>query len=94
MSTSEKKAKDLISNIQVKQSISEIGKSIFPRTKNQIKDIPSIPTKGMYSKEGKIERLNYLKEQSQQELNYVSGKTSFENCKELAGNIENFIGMA
>ena len=94
MSTSEKKAKDLISNIQIKQSIAEIGKSIFPRTKDQIKNIPSIPTKKMYSEAGKTERLNFLKEQCENNLDYISGKKSFEKHEDLKGNIENFIGMA
>lgn len=56
--------------------------------------LKSVPHQEPHSKIGQLLRLQFIEEQTENELNYISGKTEFKNLSELKGNIENFIGMS
>ena len=92
MSISVNKVKDIIEKISSKESIEEIGKNIFPRSKENIPFIEAIPTQEAYSEKGMEIRLEYLKNHTKTEIDYVSFKKKFDNLENLKGNIENFIG--
>ena len=53
-------------------------------------EIPRIPGRGRYTEEARLERLAFVREQTQATLNHV--ETNSFKPEKLAGNIESFIG--
>jgi hydroxymethylglutaryl-CoA reductase (NADPH) len=70
--------------------------SLAEKLRNKADNIPprdSFPTEDMASPEGKEKRLAYLETTTGTKPDLLSGKKQFSAFNELAGNIENFIGM-
>lgn len=60
---------------------------------SQFKELPGVSFREPYSKVGQESRLNFIKEQTKANLDYLSGQTQFNDNNQLKGNIENYIGM-
>jgi hydroxymethylglutaryl-CoA reductase (NADPH) len=65
---------------------------------NEVKILPisaeNLPVELAPTQEGIAQRLAYLKEKAGKELPYLTGEKQFTEAESLAGNIENYIGMA
>ncbi len=94
MSISVDKVENIFDIIEENQSIEEIGKTIFPKTKDKIPFVETIPWEEPYSEAGQDKRLKYLKNIRKTNMDYISGEKKFDEHEQLKGNIENFIGMA
>lgn len=57
-------------------------------------EMPPVPYRHPYERQGQLSRLDFIKDQLSTELPYLSGNKTFNEHDQLAGNIENFIGMA
>lgn len=54
----------------------------------------NLPTEVPVTREGADKRLQFLLDKTGRELPFLTGGKQFSDCSQLAGNIENFIGMS
>jgi hydroxymethylglutaryl-CoA reductase (NADPH) len=54
----------------------------------------SFPIREMFNASGRAMRLDFLKNETGKEFPFLNGSQRFEDFDQLAGNIENFIGMS
>lgn len=92
MASSSEKAKKSIESVDAGQGL----KALVAKLRSKNNELPprdSFPTEEMASPEGKEKRLSFLKETTGQTPGFLTGKKTFSEFGQLAGNIENFIGM-
>lgn len=57
-------------------------------------ELEKIPTEDPYTLNGQKLRLNFIRQQLNSNVDYLSGEKVFDNNESLKGNIENYIGMS
>lgn len=68
-----------------------IGRLKSARTPDPL--TPNVPMDEPYSAEGQEQRLAFVEQQLDAEVQYLSGKRLFDDHSRLQGNIENYLGM-
>lgn len=94
MTVSSTKAQKLVDQLQKYQSIVELAAQVAGDGNQTLPEIDPVPVGKPYSREGQLERLEYLKQQTNAVMDKVLGDKPFDQHESLKGNIENFIGMA
>lgn len=56
-------------------------------------EFEKLPTQDPYTLNGQKARLNFIRQQLNSNVDYLSGEKIFDNNESLKGNIENYIGM-
>ncbi|MDQ3109427.1 MAG: hydroxymethylglutaryl-CoA reductase [Bacteroidota bacterium] len=92
MASSNEKAQKALTLIESVHGIKALAEQLRRKTEN-IPPRDNFPTEVMASPEGKEKRLNYLAEVTGHEFEFLNAKKQFTSFNQLAGNIENFIGM-
>ena len=89
MSITKEKLNKVVEAIKNESSINRISNFDTDSTKA----IQGISMRHPFSKEGQQNRLDFVKNNLDLDLPYLSGKTKFTENEQLKGNIENYIGM-
>ncbi len=91
MSTSSEKARKLIELFTRIKPFEQVLEDVKLREGSFTP--PSIPGQISWSQEAWQRRLDFLKEQKNTEMPFLTGVSKFEDTESLRGNIENYIGM-
>ena len=93
MSSNKNRAEQRMKDLKKSASLDELEKRLLIKDTANSDEVPGVPTDGLYTKDGQLERLEFLKEKTGEGIPFLEGARAFENHKLLEGNIENFIGM-
>ena len=93
MSSNKNRAEQRMKDLKKSASLDELEKRLLIKNTANSDEVPGVPTDGLYTKDGQLERLEFLKEKTGEGIPFLEGARAFENHKLLEGNIENFIGM-
>lgn len=93
MSSNKNRAEQRMKDLKKSASLDELEKRLLIKNTANSDKVPGVPTDGLYTKDGQLERLEFLKEKTGEGIPFLGGARTFENHKLLEGNIENFIGM-
>ncbi|MEM8525733.1 MAG: hydroxymethylglutaryl-CoA reductase [Bacteroidota bacterium] len=93
MAKEHRSVQNILNQIEEQQSVEQFAKQLFPLSEKEVEGLENstYPTRSTHS--GQQARLAYLEEKGMT-LNHIAGRKSTPNAEALAGNIENFIGMA
>ena len=80
-------------DLKKSESLDELEKNIKDTRKPNFDKISGVPTGELYTRAGQLERLNFIKKQIGENIPFLEGESTFNNHKQLEGNIENFVGM-
>ena len=93
MSLSKDRAKKRMEDLKKSESLDELERSKRNTRKTNFDKISGVPTGELYSRAGQLERLNFIKKQTGENIPFLEGESTFNDLKQLEGNIENFVGM-
>ena len=93
MASNLEKTANAFERINKAQSISAIAEKIKAKKEIGHTEKSRLKVDLEVNREGVKSRLQFLREETQQDLAYLSGKKQVEDLSALEGNIENFIGM-
>ena len=93
MSLSKDRAKRRINDLKRSESLNKLELRIKNNTKSGSEKFLGVPTGGLYSRDGQLQRLKFLREKTGENIPFLEGESTFNNHQQLEGNIENFIGM-
>ncbi len=93
MASSSDKSSKALHILNAVQSVDSIVNNINNKSISNAKN-DRLPIELGVSETGTEQRLSFLKEETQFEIPYLTGKTPFTDLTRLEGNIENYIGMS
>lgn len=93
MASSSDKSSKALHILNAVQSVDSIVNNINNKSVSNAKN-DRLPIELGVSETGTEQRLSFLKEETQFEIPYLTGKTPFTDLTRLEGNIENYIGMS
>jgi len=93
MASSSDKSSKALHILNAVQSVDSIVNNINNKSISNAKN-DRLPIELGVSETGTEQRLSFLKEETQIEIPYLTGKTPFTDLTRLEGNIENYIGMS
>lgn len=93
MSLGKDRVEKRINDLKKSASLNELELRLKNKIASSSEIFLGVPTLGLYSKDGQIERLKFLKEKTGENIPFLEGSSTFNSHQQLEGNIENFIGM-
>lgn len=93
MSLGKDRVEKRINDLKKSASLNELELRLKNKAAPSSEIFLGVPTLGLYSKDGQIERLKFLKEKTGENIPFLEGSSTFNSHQQLEGNIENFIGM-
>jgi hydroxymethylglutaryl-CoA reductase (NADPH) len=93
MATNSTKAKNLIALFDNLKSYDQILEELKASNLSDDEKKVSIPGPLNWSSDAQHERINFLKEKTNANFDFLSGEKKFEDVENLRGNIEQYIGM-
>ena len=93
MASNFEKSNNAIRNLNSFRDFNELLQDIENKTVSDVKN-DRLPIELNVTEESTHKRLDFLKAETNQSLDYLTGKIPFEDKKRLEGNIENYIGMS
>ena len=93
MSSGKNRVEKRIKDLKKSASLNELELRLKNKTAPSSEIFLGVPTLGLYSKDGQIERLKFLKEKTGENIPFLEGSSTFNSHQQLEGNIENFIAI-